>query len=299
MATLKTKLEKPTTKLQGGFERLALDGRAVRGERPCVRAGSLSGVWSLVFGAFLLGAALVQSSFAQNQAATPAEAFSNRVYRLYIESKQNWQGNGTNAEAAWQFARACFDWADYATTDAKRAAIADEGIAASRQAIVLEPKSAQAHLYLGMNLGQLARTKLLSALGNLDEMEAAWKKSIELDAKYDHAGAHRSLGLLYLDAPGWPASIGSKKKAREQLEKAVELHPEYPGNRLCLLDALLKWGETKTVLDQINPVEAVLKSARTNLTGEAWARDWQEWDERWQKIKSKAGVANARSPDDR
>jgi tetratricopeptide (TPR) repeat protein len=153
-------------------------------------------------------------------------------------------------------------------------------------------------LYLGMNLGQVARTKLLGALGILDEMEAVWKKAIALDPKYDYAGAHRSLGLLYLDAPGWPTSIGSKSKARQHLEKAVELNPEYPGNRLCLLEAQLKWGETKTVRAQISPVEAVLKTARTNLTGEAWARDWQEWDERWQKIKIEAGVVSARSPKD-
>ncbi len=248
-----------------------------------------------MLGVFLT-AAITPLGLGQSGAAT--ESPSKRVHRLYNESKESWQRSPTNAEAAWKFASACFDWADFATSDAKRAAIADEGIAACRRAIVLEPKSAPAHLYLGMNLGQVARTKLLSALGILDEMEAVWKRAIELDPKYDHAGAHRSLGLLYLDAPGWPASIGSKTKARQHLAKAVELHPEYPGNRLCLLEAQLKWGEAKTVRAQINPVEAVLKSARTNLTGEAWARDWQEWDERWQKIKARVGVANARSPKD-
>ena len=295
MATLKNNHQPPNSKLQRGFEALARDRRVVGGGCSGHGAWRLSGVWSLVFWVFLTAASAPQSLA---QSASPSENPSKRVYRLYAESKQLWQKNPTNTEAATTFARACFDWADFATTDANRAAVADEGIAACRRAIVLQPKSAPAHLYLGMNLGQVARTKLLSALGILDEMEAVWKKAIELDPKFDHAGAHRSLGLLYLDAPGWPTSIGNKKKARQHFEKALELHPEYPGNRLCLLEAQLKWGETKAVRAQISPIEAVLKAARTNLTGETWARDWQEWDERWQKIKSKAGVVNARSPKD-
>ena len=295
MATLKTKFQYPGSEGQGTLAALGGHCRAGCDRSLVFRVWCLSGVWSLGFGVFL-ALAVATSGFAQS--ASSAESPSRRVHRLYTESKRFWQGNPTNTEAAVTFARACFDWADFATTDARRAAVADEGIAACRRAIVLEPKSAPAHLYLGMNLGQVARTKLLSALGILDEMELVWKKAIELDPKYDHAGAHRSLGLLYLDAPGWPTSLGSKKKARQHLEKAVELHPEYPGNRLCLLEAQLKWGETKAVRAQVSGVEAILKTARTNLAGEKWARDWQEWDERWQKVKTKAGIVTARRPKD-
>lgn len=295
MATLKTKFQDRGSKVQGTLA--APGGRRHMGRDGSVGFGAwcLSGVWSLVFGVFL-AVTPAPSCFAQSSSS--AESPSRRVHRLYAESKESWQRNPTNTGAATTFARACFDWADFATTDAKRAAIAEEGIAACRRAIKLEPKSAPAHLYLGMNLGQVARTKLLSALGILDEMEAVWKKAIELDPKFDHAGAHRSLGLLYLDAPGWPTSIGNKKKARQHLEKAVELHPEYPGNRLCLLEAQLKWGETKAVRAQVSAVEAVLQAARANLAGEKWALDWREWDERWQRIKSRVGVVSARSPRD-
>ncbi len=216
----------------------------------------------------------------------PGQAVSNRVHRLYLESRHRWREQTNNAEAAWRFARACFDRADFATNDLQRAAIAEEGIAASRQTIKLQPNSAAGHYYLGLNLGQLAQTKLLGAIKLIEQMEAAWKRTIELDEKFDYAGPRRSLGLLYLDAPGW--SIGSKTKARQHLRKAVELFPDYPDNRLCLLEAELKWGETKTVKAQIDAVEQVLKAARTRLTGEEWEREWQDWNERWQKIKTKA-----------
>ena len=217
-----------------------------------------------------------------------AAAASNRVHRLYLESVQHAGTNAASPAAARQLALACFDRADYATNDAQRATLAEQGIAASRRAIQLEPRSAAAHHYLGLNLGQLARTKLLRALHLLTEMEAAWTTAAALDAKFHYGGPHRSLGLLYLDAPGWPVSLGSRAKARQQLQRAVQLCPEYPDNALCLLEAQLKWGETRLVRAQLDNVARTIATARATFTGETWARDWLDWDERWRKIKAKA-----------
>ena len=80
-----------------------------------------------------------------------------------------------NPEFTRQFARACFDWADYVTTDAKRAAIASEGIAASLKLLAASSNSVPGHYYLAMNLGQLARTKSLGALKIVGQMEEEFK----------------------------------------------------------------------------------------------------------------------------
>ena len=251
---------------------------------------------------FICGLVLVSvlgSSAAESSGPASASTRFNasaRFHRLYRESQRHWRQDPHNAEAAWKFARACFDWADLATNDDERAAIAEEGIAASRRALELRPRSAAAHYYLGLNLGQLAQTKLLGALKLIGEMESAWHRTLELDPKFDYAGAHRSLTLLYRDAPGWPTSVGNRTKARHHVQKAVALSPEYPGNWICLLESQLKWGEIKAVQSQVQAVEQVLKDARNKFTGEQWARDWQEWDERWQRIKSKAGTVVSRSP---
>jgi hypothetical protein len=253
-----------------------------------------SRIFFSVFSAFALISCLLHADESQE----PASSFKSRYERLYREAQSRWRKETNSAEAASGFARACFDWADFSTNDTQRAALAEEGIAASKRAIALAPASAAARLYLGMNLGQLARTKLFTALHLLDEMEATWKKAIELDAKFDYAGAHRSLGLLYLDAPGWPLSLGSRARARQHLKRAVELCPDYPGNQLCWLEALLKWDDAKAVRAQTNAVEEILITARGKLTGEEWKRDWEEWDARWRKIKARvsASTAPARSP---
>jgi tetratricopeptide (TPR) repeat protein len=234
----------------------------------------------------------------QSAEPPPAADFNptNYVAVLYWETRQRFLADTNNLEAAWQFARRCFDRGEFAAHDDERAAIAKEGIGAARQAVALQRKSAEGHFYLAMNLGQLARTRLLGALKLVDEMEVEFKASIQLDPKFDFAGAHRSLGTLYREAPGWPASVGDRAKARVHVQKAVEISPDYPDNQLTLLESYLGWGEREQVARQISKVSEILAKARLALTGPEWVIAWRDWDERWKKIKAKAGVLKLQSP---
>jgi tetratricopeptide (TPR) repeat protein len=225
-----------------------------------------------------------------------AESPTERVARIYAESQARFRRETNNSGAAWEFGRACFDLADLATNNTQRAELAQQGIEACRLAVARDPKSAAAHYYLGLNLGQWAQAKKFSALPTLGEMESAWKTAIAIDPKYDFAGAHHSLGLMYRDAPGWPISLGNRDKARFHLQKAVELSPEYPSNQLNWLETLLAWGDKKAVQAKIPSVEAVLSAARHKLTGDEWVLAWQDWDSRWQRIKAKANAQSLKSP---
>jgi tetratricopeptide (TPR) repeat protein len=239
-----------------------------------------------VLGALCFGWPLLHgTSFAQTAARESAAA---RYQRLYEEARKCWLAQSNSVEPAWKFAAACFDWAELASSDTQRADLAKEGIHAARRAIARDPASAPACYYLALDLGQLAQTKLLGALKLVSEMEAMLKRSVELDPIFDYAGAHRTLGMLYRDAPGWPTSLGDRAKARFHLKQAVELSPAYPDNQLALLEARLKWGEKKSVSEQIPQVESILQKARGQLAGEAWRLAWQDWDKRWEKIKSRA-----------
>src|SRR5206468_1564673 len=150
--------------------------------------------------------------------STASELPAARLERIYREARARFQeANSNSVEADWQLGRACFDLADLARKDSERALLAEEGISACRSALARKYGSAPAHYYLAMNLGQLARTKSIGALKLVREMESEFKAAIELDEKFDYAGAHRSLGLLYKEAPGWPTSIGSRGKARSHL----------------------------------------------------------------------------------
>jgi tetratricopeptide (TPR) repeat protein len=211
--------------------------------------------------------------------------FARRAKAEYVACKARFKLYPEDAEAAWQFGRACFDWADFSANDEQREAIAQEGIAACRQTVRLNGKLAAGHYYLGLNLGQSARTKMLGALKLVDEMEREFSAARALDSKFSHAGPDRSLGLLYSQAPGWPASIGDKEKARTHLERAVELAPGYPANHLCLLEAYVKWGDKKNLPAEFRQTRALLPKAREEFSGEQWERDWEDWNARWKRIR--------------
>src|SRR5260370_20620318 len=179
----------------------------------------------------------------QNSTDSSVEAnFAGSAQKTFLDAEPNYKHNPTNAEVAWRFAEATFDWAEYATNSAQRAELAEKGIAASRKAVAGAPHSVAGHYYLGMNLGQLARTKSFGALKLVGQMEHEFTIARDLDEHFDHAGPDRNLGLLYRDAPAL-GSIGSRTKARQHLQRAVQLAPDFPENRLNLIEADLKWGD--------------------------------------------------------
>lgn len=224
-----------------------------------------------------------------------SESPAARIQGIYREARGHFKESPTNTDAAWELARACFDLAELAKTSSERAALAEEGIAACHAALDRKYSIAPAHYYLAMNLGQLARTKAIGALKLVREMETEFKTAIELDEKFDYAGPHRSLGLLYKDAPGWPTSIGNRGKSRFHMHRAVQLFPDYPDNRLSWLEAQLEWGERKAVVEDFPAVRELLKSARKNLTGDEWALSWRDWDARFEKLQSKSAAPSDRT----
>ena len=140
-----------------------------------------------------------------------------------------------------------------------------------------QPNSAPGHYYLGMNLGQLARTEILGALKLVREMEREFKTADDLDEHFDYAGPARCLGLLYGDAPGWPTSIGSRHKAREWLERAAKLAPDCPENHLNLIESRLKWNDRAGAGSELKTLDALWSKAQTNFVGEAWEPSWADW----------------------
>ena len=218
-----------------------------------------------------------------------SESLSGRVAaeRAYQASRERFESDSLNADAAWRFGKACFGWADFARDNAERERIALQGIDACRQAIETQSDLAAAHHFLALNLGQLARTRRLRALTLVEQMETALKRAIELDSRIEHGSPDRSLGLLYFEAPGWPLSIGDSRKAILHLEKAVRIDPEYPENRLCLLEALVRQGRLGPAQRVAREHAQALPRAKSVFEGPDWRLDWLDWNERWDRLQKR------------
>ena len=158
-------------------------------------------------GKFAASSFMIAFVTAASAQSTTNPVFAARAEKAFRQAQIEF-ASGTNGPAAWQFARACFDFADFATNDTQRADIARQGIAACRKLLARETNSAPGHYYLAMNFGQLARAEApsLAAYRLVKQMEHEFKTAADLDKNFDYAGPERSLGLLYRDAPGWPSA---------------------------------------------------------------------------------------------
>ena len=235
-------------------------------------------------GAALLFAALF---IIQTLAAEPLdqETLARNAAADYQLAQAQFKAATNGSPAAWKYAQACFNLAEFATNDENRAGLAVQGIEACRKLLKDQPKSGVGHYWLGMNLGQLARTELLGALALVREMEKEFKTAWSLDTSVDHAGPARSLGTLYRDAPGWPTSIGSQRKAREWLERAVRTAPDFPENGLVLTESYLQWNEINSARESMQQLIKIWPAAHTNYTG--GEADWADWNARRAKAQVK------------
>jgi tetratricopeptide (TPR) repeat protein len=250
--------------------------------------------WRRLLAAIPVPVLLILSLSAQSEETTTrsSKASAKRAEKIFLEAKSHFQKESNNDKAAWQFGRACFDWAEFAAKNEQREEIANLGINACRQAIALRPKSVEGHYYLAMNLGQLARTKSLGALKLVSEMEKEFQLALGIDEHFDFAGPNRNLGLLYYEAPGWPTSIGNRSKARKHLHRAAQLSPDYPENRLNLLEAYLKWGEKNEAQREFNALKELWPAAKKEFSGEQWESSWADWENRWEKLQMKFSESN-------
>jgi tetratricopeptide (TPR) repeat protein len=212
--------------------------------------------------------------------------FAERAQAAYQKAQGQFQSQTNDPVLAWQFARTCYDWADCATNKTQRAEIAQEGIAACHQSLLLAD-SVAGHYYLAMDMGQLAQAETLGALKLVREMVSEFNTAAEIDPHFDLAGPYRGLGLLYRDAPGWPISIGNRRKAREYLEAAVTLAPNDPENILNLAESYLKWNDLVNAKNELRVLDHLWPQAQKDFTGLAWEQSWYDWAQRREALREK------------
>ena len=221
---------------------------------------------------------------------------SSRSSAELTRARSHYETRTNDVEAAWRYGRACYESARWATNRAAKSKTAQKGVEVCRWLVAQHPEMASAHYYLSLNLGEYADTKRsLAALGMVREMEKEFKKTTELDEHFDYAGADRALGLLYQQAPAI-GSIGSRSKARQHFRRALELSPEFPENRLVLIEADLAWGEAGAARREITALEQDWSEARLRFTGSEWEPTWSDWEARLAVAKRKSDAAASHAP---
>jgi tetratricopeptide (TPR) repeat protein len=174
-----------------------------------------------------------------------------------------------SAPVFWKAARAAFLLAD-AEADAEKRRAAEEGVRWAERAIAIDPRLAEAHYFLALNLGLVAQVRGMAALGLVPRIIAAGRRAHELGADLERAGPLRLLGMLYIKAPPWPTSVGDIDEGLRLLRQAVERYPDEPLNRLFLAEALIADRRHEEARAELRRVLAAPPRGDWARTGKRW-----------------------------
>ncbi|RMD96802.1 MAG: hypothetical protein D6812_16405 [Deltaproteobacteria bacterium] len=238
--------------------RWAPRGTAAMRGGPLGRLGML--VLLLSFGALVGGCrpkAPIMPRFSERDPAKGWEALLREGdAALAQNTPEGWEGalsayeaaisvNPAAVEACWKGAKAAFLLAFSGDSSERRLHFARRGEGFALRGIEQDPDCAPCHYYLALNLGLHAREAPLEAPTLVKSLIEEGKKAAALDPTFDHAGPYRLLGRVYTQLPPPPASFGDPDLAVGYLERAVELAPDYPPNRLHLAEAQMALEEAE------------------------------------------------------
>jgi tetratricopeptide (TPR) repeat protein len=183
-----------------------------------------------------------------------------------------------------RLARTCFVLGDMAD-DASRAGYYEKGLTYAEKLLAQQPGEAAGHYWKALNLSGIADVNRLRGLKLLPQIMDELKRSLALDETYDQAGAHRVLGRIYFEAPGWPISVGDRKKSLEQLTAAVRLAPGNSTNHLYLAETLLAMGEKARAREEL---EKALQARRHAISPQGLEEDHRKARSLLEKMESSA-----------
>lgn len=122
------------------------------------------------------------------------------------------------------------------------------------------PKSVPIKFWYGANTGRWADVHgFLEAAtsGIAPKLRRICKEIIELDPKYQGGGGYRILAQVHFHSPRIPLLLGwpSDEKALELIEKAMDIAPEHPTNRLLYAQVLLEFDRNEEAKKQLKYIQ--------------------------------------------
>lgn len=92
----------------------------------------------------------------------------------------------------------------------------------------------------------------IGALKHAEQARDLLQAAAKINPQALQGSAYTSLGSLYYKVPRWPIGFGDKKKAREYLEKALQINPNGIDPNYFYADFLLEEGETAKAIEYFN-----------------------------------------------
>ncbi len=151
---------------------------------------------------------------------------------------------------------AFYAWRLEKESNARRLQYAKIAFKLGQEAVKIRPNGAEGLHWVGAGVGMIGLTRgVLNSLQLIPTGKAAFEKSRELDPTYFSASAAAQLGRIYTMVPGFPISIGDKKKAIEYLLEAKRIAPTASLWPLYLADVYWAVGLKEKALQEVQLVK--------------------------------------------
>ena len=144
--------------------------------------------------------------------------------------------NPRDFESAWKLARARY-WLGGHAPEAERKQLFEDGIAAGRTAVAVEPNHPEGHFWIAANMGALAESFGMSqGLKYRGTIKDELLTVLNLDPAFQEGSADRALGRWYYKVPGLFG--GSKQKSEEHLKRSLKYGPDSTASHFFLAETL-------------------------------------------------------------
>lgn len=155
-------------------------------------------------------------------------------------------------EASWKLARADY-WLGGHVPQAESRATYEEGIAAGRRAIALQPNRPEGHFWVAANMGAMAESfGLRQGIKYRKPVKEALETVLRLDPAFMQGSADRALGRWYFKVPGLFG--GSDKQSEAHLRASLKFNPTSTASHFFLAELFLDNGrkaEARTELQAV------------------------------------------------
>jgi hypothetical protein len=147
-------------------------------------------------------------------------------------------GTGAGAfEASWKLARANY-WLGGHVPASEQRAIYEEGIAAGRRAIALQPNRPEGHFWVAANMGAMAESfGVRQGIKYRKPVKEELETVLRIDPGFMQGSADRALGRWYFKVPGLFG--GSDKQSETHLRASLKYHPTSTASHFFLAELYL------------------------------------------------------------
>lgn len=162
------------------------------------------------------------------------------------------QQNPRDFESAWKLARARY-WLGGHASENERRAFLEQGIAAARTAVAIQPGQPEGHFWIAANMGALAESfGLRQGIKYRGDIKKELLTVLRLDPAFQQGSADRALGRWYFKVPGLFG--GSHAKSEEHLRRSLTYNPSSTASLFFLAETLIDMNrkdEAKRLLEQL------------------------------------------------